>query len=241
MKFVTLLTHRKIFVGIVFVVGNHRPRCFNKDMPGTGALLLLAFATLVVIVLLVLLQLTRLGYLIHATIPDRPRQRMFVASVAFLITFVGVRVLVMLIRANVGPFNWVTVRGRHIHHLVWGILILLLVGYGWLLDLGRNHSPLSIFFSRLMSVSYGVGAALTLDEFALWLNLEPDAYWTHEGRISIDAVILFGSLLSVGAWGAPFFRGVQRMWTKHSALRGKLAAPIRRCRNRSPLQLQRWG
>jgi hypothetical protein len=50
-------------------------------MPGTGALLLLAFATLVVIVLLVLLQLTRLGYLIHATIPDRPRQRMFIASV----------------------------------------------------------------------------------------------------------------------------------------------------------------
>ena len=43
-----------------------------------------------------------------------------------------------------------------------------------------------------MAVSYGVGAALTLDEFALWLNLEPDAYWSREGRISIDAVILFG-------------------------------------------------
>ena len=64
-----------------------------------------------------------------------------------------------------GRFQWVMVRGHHIHHLVWGILILLLVGYGWLLDLGRSHSPLSIFFSRLMSVSYGVGAALTLDEF----------------------------------------------------------------------------
>ena len=37
------------------------------------------------------------------------------------------------------------VRGHHIHHLVWGILILLLVGYGWLLDLGRSHSPMSIF------------------------------------------------------------------------------------------------
>ncbi len=78
------------------------------------------------------------------------------------------------------------VRGHHIHHLVWGILILLLVGYGWLLDLGRSHSPLSIFFSRLMSVSYGVGAALTLDEFALWLDLEPgcllDARGTDEHR-----------------------------------------------------------
>ena len=85
----------------------------------------------------------------------------------------------------------------HIHHLVWGILILLLVGYGWLMDLGRSHTPTSIFFSRLMSVSYGVGAALTLDEFALWLNLEPDAYWSREGRLSIDAIILFGGLLAI--------------------------------------------
>ncbi|MDR3771827.1 MAG: hypothetical protein P4L26_00675 [Terracidiphilus sp.] len=208
-------------------------------MPGTGALLLLAFATLVVIVLLVLLELTRLGFLIRATIPDRPRQRMFIASVAFVVTFVGVRVLVMLIRRDVGPFEWVTVRGHHIHHLVWGILVLLLVGYGWLLDLGRSHSPLSIFFSRLMSVSYGVGAALTLDEFALWLNLEPDAYWTREGRLSIDAVILFGSLLGVGAWGAPFFRGVQRMWTRGSLLRGRLAAPIRRARLLRPRRVRR--
>ena len=60
-------------------------------MPGTGAFLLLAFASLVVIVLLVLLQLTRLGFLVRSTIPDRPRRRMFIASVSFLITFVGVR------------------------------------------------------------------------------------------------------------------------------------------------------
>ena len=51
--------------------------------------MLLAFAGLVVIVLLVLLQLTRLGFLVRTTIPDRPRRRMFIASVSFLITFVG--------------------------------------------------------------------------------------------------------------------------------------------------------
>ena len=51
-------------------------------MPGIGALLLLAFASVVVIVLLVLLQLTRLGFLVRSTIPDRPRRRMFIASVA---------------------------------------------------------------------------------------------------------------------------------------------------------------
>src|ERR1700758_5690956 len=185
-------------------------------MPGTGALLLLVFASMVVVILLVLLQLTRLGFLVRSTIPDRPRRRMFIASVSFLITFFGVRVLVRLITHHEGPFQWVMVRGHHIHHLVWGILILLLVGYGWLLDLGRSHSPTSIFLSRLMSVSYGVGAALTLDEFALWLNLEPDAYWTRQGRISIDAVILFGGILAVGAWGAPFFRGLSRMWSKRA-------------------------
>jgi len=212
-------------------------------MPGTGALLLLAFASLVVVVLLVLLQLTRLGFLIRSTIPDRPRRRMFIASVSFLVTFLGVRILVRLIVHSQGPFQWVVVRGLHIHHLVWGILILLLVGYGWLLDLGRSHSPLSIFLSRLMSVSYGVGAALTLDEFALWLNLEPDVYWSRAGRVSIDAVILFGSLLAVGAWGAPFFRGLHLMWLKRGlfgrGLGRGLTYPIRRARLLRPRKARR--
>jgi hypothetical protein len=216
-------------------------------MPGTGALILLAFASLVVVVLLVLLQLTRLGYVVRATIPDRPRRRMFLASVAFLVTFVGVRVLVRVIvhENDEGPFQWVVVHGRHIHHLVWGILILLLVGYGWLLDLGRSHTPLSIFLSRLMTVSYGVGAALTLDEFSIWLNLEPDAYWSRSGRLSIDAVILFGSLLAVGAGGAPFFRGLARLWSKR-ALFGKelgrgLSFPIRRARLLRPRKARQSG
>jgi hypothetical protein len=200
-------------------------------MPGTGALILLAFAALVVVSLLVLVELTRLGLLIHATIPDRPRRRMFIASLSFAVTFIGVRVLVVLVRHGEGPFNWVLVGGQHIHHLVWGILILLLVGYGWLMDLGRNQTPLSIFLSRLMSVSYGVGAALTLDEFALWLSLDPDAYWSRQGRLSIDAIILFGSLLATGAWGAPFFRGLHRLWDDRSlvakGIRRSFIYPIR--------------
>jgi len=212
-------------------------------MSGSGAFLLLIFASLVAAVLLVLLQLTRLGYLIHSTIADQPRRRMFLASLAFLVTFAGVRLLVLFIVRDQGPFQWVMVRGRHIHHLVWGILILLLVGYGWLLDLGRSHSPLSIFMSRLLSIGYGVGAALTLDEFALWLNLSPDAYWTREGRVSIDAVILFGSLLAVGAWGAPFFRGLVRMWAGRPVFRRglgrKAGAPIRRARWLRPRKVRR--
>jgi hypothetical protein len=207
-----------------------------------GASYLLAFIGFVVIVLLVLLQLTRLGYLIRTTIPDRPRQRMFLASVSFLITFAGVRILVHRIVNHQGHLQWVTVRGMHIHHLVWGILILLLVGYGWLLDLGWSHSPMSIFMGRLMAVSYGVGAALTLDEFALWLSLEPDAYWTSEGRLSIDAVIIFGAILAVGAWGAPFFRAIRSMWTRRGAVGrgiGRLSSPIRRARLLRPRKVRR--
>lgn len=58
-----------------------------------------------------------------------------------------------------------------------------------------------------MSLLYGIGAALTLDEFALWLNLK-DVYFVKEGRSSFDAIVLFGSLLAIGAWGAPLFNAI---------------------------------
>jgi hypothetical protein len=138
---------------------------------------------------LVALQLTRLGYLVRTSIPDRPAAPHVPPPWLFFVTFLGVRLLVYFVVHGQGPFNWVMMGGKHIHHLVWGILILLLVGYGWLLDLGRAHSPVSILLSRIMSIAYGVGAALTLDEFALWLNLDPDVYWVKTGgRVSIDAV-----------------------------------------------------
>lgn len=60
-----------------------------------------------------------------------------------------------------------------------------------------------------MSFLYGVGAALTLDEFALWLNLE-DVYWQRQGRASIDAVLLFGALLAIGLAGGRFLAAVAR-------------------------------
>ena len=215
-------------------------------MPQTGTLVLLLFILLVAAVLLVVLQLTRLGYLVRTSIPDRPRRRVFLASVAFFVTFLGVRLLVSFVVQGAGPFNWVMMGGRHIHHLVWGILILLVVGYGWLLDLGRAHSPLSILLSRIMSIAYGVGAALTLDEFALWLNLDPDVYWVKTGgRLSIDAVVLFGSLLMIGAWGAPFFQSLQRLWTKGGTLRHRMVKPMRRVtwprRRKGPRSTPRIG
>lgn len=170
----------------------------------TGAWILLIFAALATAGMLLLLHLTKLGDLVHTSIPDRPSRRLFVASVSFFVTFLGVRLLVFAITHHIGPFGWVEVGGRHIHHLVWGILILLGVGYAWLAEIGTGSTPTSIFLSRLLAVLYGVGAALTLDEFALWLNLA-NVYWSPQGRESIDAVILFGALLAIGAWGAPLF------------------------------------
>jgi len=173
----------------------------------TGALVLLIFVIAAVSIMLLFLHLTRAGRILHERIPDRPRRRLFLAAVSFFITFLGVRLLVYAIVHHAGPFGWVMLGGRHIHHLVWGILILLAVGYMELAEIGTGASPGSLFASRLISILFGAGAALTLDEFALWLNLDPQAYWTHQGRASIDAVVLFGALLAVGARGAP-------LWTK---------------------------
>jgi|SRR5467141_148723 hypothetical protein len=131
------------------------------------------------------------------------RERLFLASVGFLVTFGVVRGITHLIRAGVGPFHNVTSGGLHIHHLVWGILLLLLVGYVWLLEIGVGSS----WVASLSAVAFGVGAALALDEFALWLNLR-DVYWEQQGRQSIDAVVIFAALLSVGVWGWPFLKGL---------------------------------
>ena len=113
------------------------------------------------------------------------------------------RIVTHLIRAGIGPFHNVSSGGLHIHHLVWGILLLLVVGYIWLIEAGTGSNLLS----SLTAVFYGIGAALALDEFALWLNLQ-DVYWTGPGRESIDAVVIFVSVLSVGIWGGPFLREV---------------------------------
>jgi hypothetical protein len=134
---------------------------------------------------------------------NEARERLFLASVAFLLTFGIIRAITYSIRAGVGPFHNVTSGGLHIHHLVWGILILLLVGYVWLIERAVGSS----LVASLTAIAFGVGAALTLDEFALWLNLQ-DVYWTGLGRESVDAVLIFGALLSAGIWGAPFLRAV---------------------------------
>ena len=99
--------------------------------------------------------------------------------------------------------------GRHIHHLVWGILLLLSVGYLWLLEVGTGSQDSFRVAGRVTAMLYGVGAALTLDEFALWLNLS-DVYWLRQGRESYEAMGLFGGILAMGIFGKPFFSALVR-------------------------------
>lgn len=124
----------------------------------------------------------------------------FLILLAFVITFGFIRTSAHLIRAQVKwwPGNVETKGGTHIHHLVWGILLLLLMGYlGLAVDLG---SP----WLELTAIAFGVGMGLTLDEFALWLNLK-DVYWSSKGRQSIDAVVVTVCLLVISLLGLWFW------------------------------------
>jgi hypothetical protein len=146
--------------------------------------------------------------------PETRRERLFLASVGFFTTAAVVRGITLAIHHDIGPFHDVSLHGRHIHHLVWGILLLLFVGYLWLSELGTGSTGYSLWTGRFTSMLYGVAAALTLDEFALWLNLK-DVYWEREGHESYEALALFGGLLAVGLLGGPFFRGIGREVSAH--------------------------
>lgn len=120
----------------------------------------------------------------------------FVLLAAFILSFGFIRTSARMIRAQVSwwPGNVQTGSGLHIHHLVWGICLLMIAGF-----LEFAVTPPSPW-KEILAALFGVGAGLTLDEFALWLRLQ-DVYWTQDGRESIDAVVLavlFALLVLVG-------------------------------------------
>ena len=142
---------------------------------------------------------------------DERRERLFLTSIGFAVTVVIVRVLTLTIRMGVGPVRNVVVGGGlHIHHLVWGILLLLVVAFVWMLELAVDSS----WVAGLTAIAFGVGAALTLDEFALWLNLS-DVYWQRQGRESLEALAIFGGLLAAGLFGWPFLRDAALVLSRH--------------------------
>src|SRR6476660_9107616 len=129
---------------------------------------------------------------------DDPGSRAgFVLLGSFLITFVFIRTSARLIRSPKVPWwpgSVTTGSGLHLHHLVWGIVLLLLSG---LIEFATGpESP----WNEILAGAFGIGAGLTLDEFALWVYLR-DVYWTQEGRASLDAVVVataIGGLIVFG-------------------------------------------
>jgi hypothetical protein len=144
---------------------------------------------------------------------DHRSERLLLSSLSFFVTFATTRALAHAVRNQLGPFRNVSTGSTHIHHSFWGIFSLLGMGYAWLLEIGTGGKG-SRHGMRALSALYGAGAALTLDEYALWLKLQSDhkirdsEYWQGGGRKSIYAVMSFGSLLLLSLGGIPVMRGL---------------------------------
>ena len=113
------------------------------------------------------------------------RAAAFVVLLSFLVSFGFIRTSARLMRSPKVPWwpgSVTTESGLHIHHMVWGIWLMIVCGFAaFATDL---YAP----WWWITAMGFGVGAGLTLDEFALWLHLD-DVYWSDEGRSSVDAVI----------------------------------------------------
>lgn len=122
----------------------------------------------------------------------------FILLGSFLLMFILIRISTRLMRSPKVPWwpgSIKTEGGLHVHHLVFGIVMMLL--FGFLAIAVYLPDP----WYDLAAAGFGAGAGLTLDEYALWLHLD-DVYWADEGRKSVDAVLVaavIGALLLLGA------------------------------------------
>jgi hypothetical protein len=125
------------------------------------------------------------------------REAVLLVLVSFLASFAFIRVSARLGRSERVPWwpgSVVSDSGLHLHHLVWGICLMLVCGF--LAFAAPLHSP----WWHVIAIGFGVGAGFTLDEFALWVHLQ-DVYWSEEGRVSFDAVVCtaaFAGLVVMG-------------------------------------------
>jgi hypothetical protein len=114
------------------------------------------------------------------------KQGLFLVLVGFILSFAFIRMSTRLMRSPRVPWwpgSVVSESGVHLHHLVFGIVTMMIAGTLGLAALG--DSP----YTEICAFFFGVGAGLTIDEFALWVYLD-DVYWAEEGRSSIDATVI---------------------------------------------------
>ncbi|MFG2616715.1 hypothetical protein ACGFXC_03765 [Streptomyces sp. NPDC048507] len=115
---------------------------------------------------------------------------LLLALSAFVLTFAVTRVITRMIRAGKGPFRNVTPGGLHVHHAVPGVILMTLGGFTAIAG-GRSG-----WGTCLAAALFGMGTGLVLDEFALILHLS-DVYWSKEGTVSVEVVILTSALASL--------------------------------------------
>ncbi len=131
---------------------------------------------------------------------DRTHKSLMRAWIAFGLTFGMVRALTYSIREGIVPNVNLATEGLHIHHYVWGVAMLMLMGHLALVDdKARYH--------KWLAIMYGVSAALIIDEFALLLNLR-DVYWAEEGRWSVDIALCIIAVLGIYLVAPRFWRHV---------------------------------
>ncbi|HEX6665867.1 MAG TPA: hypothetical protein VF081_04670 [Solirubrobacterales bacterium] len=117
---------------------------------------------------------------------EHDEQALFMVLVGFILSFAFIRMSTRLMRSPKVPWwpgSIVSDSGVHLHHLVFGIVMMM--AFGSLGFLAHGHSP----WAEICAFFFGVGAGLTIDEFALWVYLD-DVYWAEEGRSSIDAAVI---------------------------------------------------
>ena len=121
----------------------------------------------------------------------------FIIFVSFLLTFIFVRIYVILGTIGIIDDPYLYIKGYHIHHLNYGIVILAIAG---LLALVFQNAKNRIKIGAL----YGIGLGLTFDEFGMWFKLENN-YWT---RLSYDAVIIISLVFVNIVYFPSFWYGV---------------------------------
>jgi hypothetical protein len=129
------------------------------------------------------------------------RQWIFLVLTGFVASFAFIRMSTRLMRSPRVPWwpgSIVSDGGVHVHHLVFGIV--LMIAAGTISFAGFAVSPIY----EICALLFGVGIGLTIDEFALWIYLD-DVYWAEQGRSSVDATVLAVAMIGLALLGVrPF-------------------------------------